>query len=226
MFDREKIMRRVRKMLAMAEGKANANESATAAAMAERLMRKYQLSQAEVLAQEIDKDAVAEDVVDNGTKTMPRWVDWISVGCARANECEVRRRGNGAHVFYGVAGDSEVAAEMMRYLVKEVNRLARAFPGDRRAKGQFRTGAASALQERLLAIAAERKREFEQTATGTSLVLRKQDVIRQSAGAFRYRSSGRHRVYDGYSQGRAAGDRISLNKQIRNGANSAALTGA
>jgi hypothetical protein len=211
--DRERILERIRKMLAMAEGQGNVNEAATAAAMAEKTMRHYQISEAEVLVEQLDKGDVEDVWVDNGTRSMPTWVDWIAVGVARAVECEVTR-GRGSHRFYGVGGDAYVAAEMMKYLVKEVHRLAKKFPGDRGERGSFRRGAGSALQDRLEALGRERKEEFQQTSSGKDLIVVKQQLIVAAHGKFSYTTGGERREQYGYHQGREAGGNINLSKQI------------
>ncbi len=214
--ERQRILERIRKMLAMAEGQSNINEAATAAAMAENTMRKYQISEAEVMVKDLDRGDVEDVMVDNHTRTMPTWVDWIAVGVARAVECEVTR-GSGSHRFYGVGGDAQVAAEMMKYLVKEVDRLAKKFPGDRGERGSFRRGAGSVLQDRLEDLGRERKEEFQQTSSGQELIVVKQQLIVAAHGEFSYTTGGRRREQFGYYEGREAGGNINLAKQIGEG---------
>lgn len=226
--ERDRILDRIRKMLAIANGGANVNEAATAAAMAERLMRKYQIDQADVIVEELTADSVEAETVANGTKTMPAWVGWIAFGVAKANECEVTRarddRGRAVHRFYGVAGDAEVAGEMMRYLIGEVHRLAKAYGGTRAETGSFRRGCGSALQKRLTAMAEDRRQDFTGTAAGTSLVLRKRDLIHRGR-SFKYGSAGRRREIDhGYMAGRRAGEGVSLRGQIRSQSANGRLT--
>lgn len=221
-----KILERIRKMLALAEDNANIHESATAAAMAEKLMRKYQLERADFMLHDTKVDDVEGIGYNHGSnrwgpkyasKTVPTWINHIATGCGRANECECVVRG-GTFVFFGVAGDASVAAEMLHYLVTEVERLAMFFHGGRTEKNNFRNGCAYVLQDRLEEIGAERVKEFQQTSAGTALVVMKKDLIEQSTGReFKY-TKGKPKIADpsAFIEGMAAGAAIPLRKMVEN----------
>jgi len=121
-FDREAVMRKVQKLLAIAEhDRADPNEAAAAAAMASKIMRKYQLDYAEVIMTSLKKgdDLTTGDFVasakTNGTPVVviPEWAGYISVAVAKLNDCGVRNAKVGVHKggmrFYGYTADVQVA---------------------------------------------------------------------------------------------------------------------
>lgn len=103
----EGVMRRIQKLLAIAgDDRANPAEAAAAASMAEKVMRKYQLDHADIIASELRSKA--PDVGDSAvfanmkrddpkrpslTKT-PAWGQMLSVAIAQLYDC---------HVMNGVA---------------------------------------------------------------------------------------------------------------------------
>ena len=217
-----KIIERVKKMLAMAAGKANANEAAVAANMAEKLMRKYQIDHADLVLADIKDEEVSKESFNPGdirfgvkTKTVPTWIGVIAVGCARLNECEVNT-GSGSINFFGVAGDASVALELLKYLIIEVEQLTAQYVAGRAEKNSFRSGCAVILQRRMKDMAAERVKEFQQTSAGTALVIAKQAIIKAETGInFKYPGSKRRVDAGAYSDGMAAGSKIVLRKMVK-----------
>lgn len=224
MNERERILQKIQKLLALADDGSNIHESARAATQAEKMMRKYQIDHAELLVDRLSKDDIETRGFQASSRNLPAWVSALAVGVARANECEVTRSGPKV-IFYGTPEDVPVAYELMTYLVREVDRLTKKFDGDRGAKGSFRRGCANALYSRLEAIAVERRREFQESTAGTALVLHKKELIEQHFGrAFKY-SKGRQRSEDaeGYRAGKRAGASVNLNKQLGEAAQSGRL---
>lgn len=220
--ERKRIIQRVQKLLALAEANTVPEESATAAAMAEKIMRKYQLERADVLVKNMGKSDVGKESVNHGqarwggsysSKQVPLWVGPLAIGCARINDCECNQDRRGNIIFYGAGGDQEVAAEMFKYLLQEVDRLTQAYNAPKAASQQFRHGCAARINGRLKELHAERMREFAAASSGTQLVELKNQLITEEYGAFKY---GRfHREADrDYMNGVAAGNRVNLDKQI------------
>lgn len=220
-----KIMERIRRLLAMAQDTSSPNEAAIAARRAEKMMREYQLQQVDVLVKNLDGDSVEISTVDHvqtiygknyRSTGQPKWVGLIAVAAALMNECEADRTYFGHTRFYGVAGDANVAAEIFQYLIKETNRLATKFSGDRADKSSFRMGCAVELQARAREIKKEREAEFQQTSSGTELVILKKQLIEQRSGRKFTYSKSSVRADDAFDAGREAGRNISLNGQIEN----------
>lgn len=221
--EQEKILGRIRKLLAMAADTSSPNEAAIAAKRAESLMRKHQLSQVDVLVKNLDGDSVEISTVDHvqtiyGPKHrstgMPKWVGFIAVAAAVMNECEADRE-HGLTRFYGVAGDAQVAAEIFQYLLKEAFRLSRNFPGGRAEKNSFRLGCASELQRRAKELRKEREKQFQETSAGTALVVLKKQLIEKGTGRkFNYNRNQSSVNGNAYEAGREAGSRINMSGQI------------
>ena len=227
--NKEKIVDRIRKLFAKAEKAGSVEEAATFAASAERMMRKFQLEQTDLLVHEIEESGeIVGERIDHVSmiygekykaegKKPPQWVRCIAVGVAEANDA-VCFTSDGSIRFWGLDVDVEVCIEMTRYLLKEVHRLARAFQGNRTAKSNFRAGCAGILQDRLFELGRERHEEFAGTTNGTALVELKQALIVQKTG---FTGWGSHQVSvtdsNGFFEGEAAGKNISLHKQLGRG---------
>ncbi|HGG56439.1 MAG TPA: DUF2786 domain-containing protein, partial [Nannocystis exedens] len=84
-----KVLDRVVKLLRMARGQANQHESAVAAAMAERLMREYQIEQYEFVRVELEGGR-GLGCEETGTwRRCPEWQGLIAVATARLFDCQV-----------------------------------------------------------------------------------------------------------------------------------------
>jgi hypothetical protein len=220
----DRVLNRLRKMLAMANDKANIHESAVAAAMAEKLMRKYQIEMADVLAG--DEGFTARDVNEefewcgNGDDA---WKGWIAIGVAKLNECEVTFRGHKiskGYLFIGIGPDPAVAAEMFKYLTRETSRLCKmAKLPNRGAMNSFMKGCGSELADRLKELREQRQAEFQASAGGKALVIHKQALMEAAGWKVTYRTGGKMHTSDwsAFNSGRAAGAGINLNDQITNG---------
>ena len=187
---RARAMEKIRKLLAMAErSEGNEAEAAVAAAMAEKLMRHYQVEAGELTVAELERpenfarevaDVLFRDPGQHGTgyvKQCPSWVQFIALGCARAYGCKVDMVGtkDGVKVrFSGYAMDVGLCKWVYKYLCDTVYRLSRTHCAGRgTASGlHFRTGAGQVLQHRLEAIAAEREASAKAAgAPGMALVV-------------------------------------------------------
>jgi hypothetical protein len=200
---RDRAVDKIRKLLAVArDGRGNEHEATVAASQAEKLMRHYQLESADVVLEEIQReesfDRQTEDVSFEGLKDhrprqVPKWVGFIAIGCGRAFTCKVDvvdgPRGYRVR-FSGYALDVMLCRWVYRFLCEEMFRLSKLTTRGQgmSAAKSFRTGAASALQQRLFALDAERTRETEERreagASGSALVLydRKRERVDEMFG--------------------------------------------
>jgi hypothetical protein len=206
MENKDAILRRIQKLLAIAQDdRANPNEAAAAAGMAERIMRKYQLENADVLAAslKIGDDLSTEDVVatakTNGTatKVVPPWVQFMASAIARLNECDAKAVRIGRDIglrFYGYSGDVLVSKWMLEYLVATTNRLCNEFKKTdhyaavgRASVNSYRKGVSMGILSSLNALIAQKERERQaEVATGTALVVVKKQAIAEKFGTFKY----------------------------------------
>jgi Protein of unknown function (DUF2786) len=194
------VKRRIAKLLAIAEdSRANPEEAAAAAGMAEKIMRKYQLDHAEILMVELRKGeamATADSVANAKTnktlaKEVPPWASFVAVAVGRFNHCGARiaktERGEACVRFFGYEADVQLCKWMFDYLIATINRLAEEYKwsedyieNGRSVLTSYRRGVASGIISAIKKL--EEARQAEQTSTGTSLMVVKQNAIIEKFG--------------------------------------------
>lgn len=232
--ERENVLRRVQKLLAIAQDdRANPNEAAAAASQAEKIMRKYQIDNAEAIASRISKgddldtSTVVATAKDNGTpvEKIPPWAQWLAVAVAELNDCGARNgftqttKGQEACIrFYGYTEDVQVAAWMFDYLVATTNRLCKEFrkddrylQGGRAVMNSYRQGVSQGILSSVQALTRAKRAEV---VTGTGLMVIKQRAITEKYGDFGYKSRPiTTRSGDAFSAGREVGKRVDVNRR-------------
>lgn len=239
--DLEGVMRRVQKLLAIAgDNRADPNEAAAAAAMAERIMRKYQLDHEEIIVNSLK---TGDDLTEsehmaystyhkpgpNGVKRVPTWAKWLSASVGLLMDCGVRHGigadGNACIRFYGLKADTVVAGWMFDYLVSTTKRLckqwekaSKAPETERGAVASYRRGVALGIVNNLKILQQEKEiAAAEQLAkkgtTGTDLLVIKRDAIALRYGEFKYPQTKKLTIRDvgAFSQGKIDGDEVDLN---------------
>ena len=243
----DSVMRRIQKLLAIAnDDRADPNEAAAAASMAEKVMRKYQLEHADVIMASLlkgDDLATAEVVATaktNGTKVkqVPLWANWLAVKVAEFNDVGARlgttKGGEACVRFYGFSSDVQVAEWIFNYLVSTVNRLVDGYKdsADYRLNGRkvlnaYRQGVTTGILTKLLASIAEKKAEAESTAatTGRDLVVVKQNAIEKRFGDFGYSKKSKTSVQRGnaFSHGVRDGQKVDVTRRAVTGSSSSTL---
>jgi hypothetical protein len=178
MATKDKMIDRVRKLLALANS-ANEHEAAAAAAQAADLMVKFEI---EASTLDSDCEPVAElpenEILDKGSRNRVPWKVTIAGGIANSVGGQVYTHGGTVHVI-AQPGKMATIAYLYAYLVGEVDRLANAAygaeceecdssfvgrPSARRWKNAFRLGAAGVIRSRLSKQRAETKREAQRKA--------------------------------------------------------------
>lgn len=229
-LSREKAMEKIRKLLAMAnDGRGNENEAAAAARQAEKMMRAWQVSAADVVLKELEQD----EAFDRGLADAyfgprdPRhvpagasgWVGVTAIGVGRLCTCKVDLvdTKDGVKVrFSGYSMDVALAQWLYHYLCTTVYRLSKqhyAGRGQAAAKA-FRSGAANELQRRMFLMVEERARDNRAAGQGsTALVIydRKQQRVDEMFGAQstrKTRSTASDRA--AYAHGREEGSRVAI----------------
>jgi hypothetical protein len=242
--ERDNVLRRVQKLLAMAnDGRGNPHEAAAAAQQAEKLMRKYQLDNADVIQQELKAKQGAvqrssvfanmkrDDPKRPPLKTNPPWGQHLAVAVAKLNDCQVRQGfahdKHGTHSaclnIFGYTADVQVACWMFDYLVGCTIEAVKKFNAERRklqcadkaASEAFRKGFMTILTARIYAMGEEKEREQAAAVTSRALVISKQTAIVEAFGDFGYRQSKEARVkdYDAYSAGMKQAKTVDLNNR-------------
>lgn len=230
------VMRRVQKLLAIAQDdRADPNEAAAAASQAEKIMRKFQLDHADVLATQIKHHAKDElgtaDVIatakDNGTRVekVPPWCSWLAtrVGTLNDTPCRIEwvvtKKGPEAAIrFYGYRADVQVSAWMFDYLVQTVNRLCKSArfldayaQGGRPWMNSYRQGMVMGILSNIDKMIKEKEAEMQSHVTGRGLVVVKQHAISEVYGDFSYRqSNSRTGSASAFMQGREVGKTVDV----------------
>ena len=241
----DSILRRVQKLLAMAaDNRGNPEETAAAASMAAKIMRKYQLEHSDVIIASLNKgEGMAEDWIvgtsstDGRAKTVPGWVQWMAVALAKVHDLRVSQTrvpagkpqaGDGCIRFAGFASDVQVASWTLAYLVAQVNRLTDGYRKTieyqikgRKSSAAFRDGVASGICKLILAS----KAEEVQTSSGTALVVAKSRAVAEHFGENKFTKSKKD-IKDAraYAAGYEAGQKVDVNRRaVGSTANSGAL---
>lgn len=242
--EREAIVRRIQKLLAIAnDDRGNEHEAAAAAGQAEKLMRKFNIDFANEIAASVKKghgeNMTTADVVATATvgpmrcERVPGWAQWIAVAIADMHDCGARnnytqtKKGMEACIrFYGYDTDVKVAAWTYEYLISTVNRLCKAFrkdprylAGGRIVMNSYRNGMATGILNTIKGMAAERHREQQQAVASRSLVVVKQQAITEKFGEFQYeeRTSSARVDVTAFHDGHAAGKKIDVNRRAVGG---------
>jgi hypothetical protein len=231
----EAVKRRIAKLLAIAEDdRANPEEAAAAAGMAEKIMRKFQLDHADLITVELRKGeamCTADSVANAKTnktiaKEIPPWASFVAVVVGRFNHCGAQiaktqdARKEACVRFYGYEADVQLCKWMFDYLVATINRLAEEYKwsedymnNGRSVLTSYRRGVASGIISAIKKLEAERK--AEQTTTGTSLMVVKQNAIVEKFGnVFSTKKATASRIRgEAYSQGYDDGKRIDVGRR-------------
>lgn len=224
MDNKDKILGRIKKLLAMANDVGSPEEAVIAARRARSMMDKYDIQKHEV-EQFSDKSKFGKVKFGKEYKYMPVWINILSVAVAEWNDCigrldcEWKSNGNRKYIqFLGLEADAITARVMMEYLQDTVIRLAKAqgYGSNARMLTSFKLGASRELCSRIHKIIKERQKEIK-TSTGTDLVVIKKQLVEKEFGATNY-SKANVKIGDGgaYCQGIEAGSKINLHSQVGN----------
>jgi hypothetical protein len=243
MDESEVILSRVQKLLALATSN-NVNESAAAAAKAQELLLKYNLSVEQVAGYTVDK---AEPIIEQqqmfANSNIVEWKASLAFIVARNNLCRGFIQGN-KFVWVGKDTNIQVARYLTDTLIADLERLARdywngilllrqanlatgeaAYVHGRTWKSSFYRGAIDEIKVRL----AESKRVLTTDSNMFALVVREDDALAEYLRKYNLRSRGTTSSstnYSGYSSGREAGRSVSFKTGLGSGgANGTKLIG-
>jgi hypothetical protein len=232
--DKDKLLDKIKKMLAKAGNNPNEHEAALAANMAQELLARHNLTMADV-PDDDQPDDLADIVTDGTIVTASHpWRRPLGSAVATMYFCKymfVGAGGKNKHMFVGARHNVAVATVMYLYLLTTVERLAqegsRSIPAQE--KSPYRTTFRGACSTRLCARINERIRDAKQgtamASTGTTLpaLLSLYDRATSLNDAFIASKFGKLRQVTsrirnlhakGYYDGDAAGRNIGLDQQV------------
>lgn len=218
----ESVLRRVQKLLAIAnDERANPAEAAAAAHQAEKVMRAYQIEHADVIEAQLKRDDAFgfEDI--GGTmnpearaRSTTAWSGILSLAIARLNDCKVawvRTRERGICLRYsGFKADAQVAVWTHLYLVNQLGMALRKYQNEcygigRRESEEFRRGFVHALVDKIDKAIEQKKAEMAAQSASRALVVSKANAVAERFGKQKIRSNrfrGGGSVADGYAEGK------------------------
>jgi hypothetical protein len=146
----EKIIERVRQLLALANNNDNPQEAALAAQRAQELMQRHKVSSAQL---DVEDDVeVVERVLTTG-KAVSKWKSGLLTGVCEAFCCKafILAGPTGRRLtLIGKRDDADAAVYVYRYLCAEIERLAKTANGSgKRWINSFKVGAAHEISLRL-----------------------------------------------------------------------------
>ncbi len=217
----EEILERVRRLFALAKS-SNEHESAAAAAKAQELLHRYNLSQADVPVDE-KQPYVSEKM---RLKDKAPWRGTLMHVLTKANGAMVINLGNGEFDVIGQRHVIEVSVYSYQQMEKRIDWLADlawdiydGYETDGRMyKDSFRLGLIKSLKERL---DKQQVRQRDESASSTALVVQSQAEL-DAAVKSRYAnlSYGRAQTagsLDGYGAGSKAGSHLNVNPGLYQG---------
>lgn len=223
------IRDRIAKLLSMANHeRSNAHEAETAMRMAERLMRQHNIDVADlesstgkqtIYAWTSVKIAVGENAGPMSKR--PRWIDFLTVGIGAFCDCKAvwsfdKEYGH-CIKFMGDRVDIDHCGWLFKRLRDYGYAGSRSVAG--RHRGTFRNAYAIRLCDRMKTLRAERDVAMKAaiTTSGTALMVVQNKLVLRDA---EFGKQGRGRTSrvrfasDGFTQGRAAAERVNFNRPI------------
>lgn len=219
MNDLDKVIDKIKKLLAMAADTSSPNEALIAAKRARSLMDKYQLTKLDIEKQ--TGDQFLESQGDNITSKRLRWVLILQRSAASLNDCvgAVTHAPAVKYLFQGFKSDAVVAKLTFDYLIEACNRQCeKSQVKGASEKNFFRIGFAEAIHRRAMDIKSEREQTFV-SSSGTALVPLKESMIVAHFGELKPMKSKPLRKpsfqeMHSYLKGEEAGNKVSLERQI------------
>ena len=220
-MQREEILRKIEKLLRVAEGKANINESILAASMAQELMLKYNLK-----LEDVPKEAeITEEYIEENIHSIQRrWERHLLGVICKANFCRAIMVARSKAALIGKESNLKMVRFMFAYLHREINRLAKEYSNQTDRIKIFSIGAVSEIARRL----AELKNNVQVTKDSKALMVVLENEIQLAyqklhPNAQTINSPTIRGNSDAYNNGKEAGRNIPFNKPIEGAVNNRRL---
>lgn len=227
MMEKTPIIEKIKKLLALANS-SNEHEAALAASHAQRLLSEHNLAMADIEA--THKPDKADTVETTVSKTLPKWLRYLSAGVSTAFDCQaVHHPATGKMTFIGVGADVQIAVYTFAYLDRTVRKLctnymkhhvSTAIANRHRElhRQSYYLGAVSTITTRL------REQKIQTPITTGALIPVKEGLIRQAMneiGTLRTVKSRRSYINsDAYTKGQSDGRQVGIHHGIGTGGKS------
>jgi len=241
-MERKELIEKIKKVLALRESP-NENEAELAARKAEEMLRKYNISMAEIGEAEIEiremaftDGRVVWGVEDESVKTegakWPQWEGILASGLSKGYNLGAfysGYKGKQKLIFVGTEADLQVGQYMFIYLVRTVKEMATVFAKEYKKvvgtkcppkmREDYRQGCADTLYYRLVEIGKVSEEKYQETKTGKELVIVKGGKIKEYMENMKFAKGRKKKDKErsgAYFVGREQGKEISINQGIKN----------
>jgi hypothetical protein len=218
---KEKLIDKIKKLLALAGNNSNESEAMAAMAKVQELLAENSLSMADIPEGEREDDETVMEDYD-GRSRHAKWQTYILLALAQINDCEYFKHRNGTRIIVGRKIRIEIVRSMADYLFGVVEREAEAQRDGRTRKwvNDFKLGMATRINQRLKERYAITENSVATEKTGAIILRNEIDTLLVSKG-IRLRTTTLRASYrknlDGYMNGNVAGNRAGLHNQVRGG---------
>jgi len=217
--DRGKLLDRIRKLFAMSqETEASPYEAEIALRRCQSLMLRYGITESDLHTSQFSTETF------RASNRVPMHIRWLASAMRPLHSVLFVTGGGEGPEFRGFEIDVKVAMMTMEYLEDAIERsLARRrragnFPAGRSAAYDYRVAFAMEVSDRINTLVEERKAaEAAATVTGTSLTIRKMEIVNQECGKNLRRTSHQYwgaRDGEAAEAGQADGAKVSLDPQV------------
>lgn len=210
METREKMLKKIENLLALAGNNPSENEAIAAALKAQELMAKYNIELADLEGQPA-KQAITEEryTPKANCHYVRKWRYGLSAIIARNFCCRTYSINRDTVVFYGYEKDAKIAAEVFRFLFETGNRLANRYYLKCKKEGRATKGV---LNTYLVGFCDGIREVLDKQCTALMIVVPKEveEAYKEHSKDFKRISAGvscssDHSAYsDGKAEGRAA----------------------
>lgn len=210
------IQKKIKKLLALAEGNANQEESATALGMANSLMQKYKIEKIELGQWD---DEYQKHFFTDGT-SRKTWKDYLLSVLSMQCGVIVVNLQQGRTMIYGKSGSCESFLQLKEFCEKEIDRLTLLYAVGRGKSfaNSFRIGCVMAIKT---SMDEERKRLLTEGISDTALVILNselKDAMKALQKEIQIENRAKRstiKTNDGLHAGRVAGQAIYGNTKTK-----------
>jgi hypothetical protein len=217
MNNKESIVQKIRKLLALAEGNKNEHEREVAMQFAMELLSKHNLSVAQVQGQVLEISVCAVE----GNFRLERWIQFVLDAVCELYYTDYYISTRKTAMFVGTAENIAVSIDVAEWLIESIRKESNRLYKDNHQRRSFRLGAAWKILLRSIDLVIEEKVSTKCKTPGTSLTVVRSQLERANQdylSRLNLRQTRRRRLYvdqESFDSGSSYGDGVTLGKQAK-----------
>ncbi len=218
MTDKETIISKIKKLLALAEGNTNEHEREVAMKFAMDLLGKHNLS-----VSQLEKEALKHSICEvEGQFRLERWIQHILDAVCELYFTDYYISARKTAMFVGTPENIAVTIDVAGWLIDSIRKESNRLYKDSYQRRSFRLGAGLKIILRAIDLTVEEtaaSRKSARTGNGTSLAILRDQLNRANQdylSKLNLRYTTRRRVYidqESFDSGQSFGDGVALGKQ-------------